>query len=107
MNRREMRQIFGKERIFYYLCSPKSASMITKESIETAYCFLHQKERVFRYSTMEWQKEDIEYAISSYVDSMPPELYQLISKGCHDYLLDHARFAEDMNDAIEQLEQML
>lgn len=81
--------------------------MITKESIETAYCFLHQKERVFRYSTMEWQKEDIEYAISSYVDSMPQELYQLIAKGRQDYLLDHARFAEDMNDAIEQLEQML
>lgn len=81
--------------------------MISKESIETAYCFLHQKERVFRYSTMEWQKEDIEYAISSYVDSMPPELYQLISHGRKDYLIDHRRFSEDMNDAIEQLEKLL
>jgi len=80
---------------------------ITKESIETAYCFLHQKERVFRYSTMEWQKEDIEYAIAQYVDSMPKELYDLLSAGRPDFLLDHSRFFADMNDALEKLEQML
>lgn len=80
---------------------------ITKESIETAYCFLHQKERVFRYSTMDWQKEDIEYAIAQYVDSMPPELYAQLASGRRDYLLDHTRFFDDMNDALEQLEQML
>lgn len=80
---------------------------ITKESVETAYCFLHQKERVFRYSTMDWQKEDIEYAIAQYVDSMPKELYALLSAGHQDFLLDHARFFEDMNDALEQLEKML
>lgn len=80
---------------------------ITKESIETAYCFLHQKERVFRYSTMDWQKEDIEYAIAQYVDSMPSELYAQLAAGRKDYLLDHTRFFADMNDALEQLELLL
>ena len=28
-------------------------AMITKESIETAYCFLHQKLRVYLYSNMD------------------------------------------------------
>jgi len=83
------------------------ALAITKESVETAFCFLHQKERVYRYSTMEWQKEDIEYAIAQYVDSIPSELYAKISQGRPDYLLDHGRFLEDMNDALEQLEKML
>ncbi|MCR5395425.1 MAG: hypothetical protein K6E86_08530 [Bacteroidales bacterium] len=81
--------------------------MITKQSMETAYCFLHQKERVYRYSTMDWQKDDIEVAIASYVDSMPPELYALLANGRQQYLLDHSRFAEDMNDALEQLERMV
>lgn len=80
---------------------------ITKESIETAYCFLHQKERVFRYSNMDWQKEDIEYAIAQYVDSMPQDLYLLLAADRKDYLLDHTRFFEDMNDALEQLERLL
>lgn len=80
---------------------------ISKESIETAYCFLHQKERVFRYSTMDWQKEDIEYAIAQYVESMPPELYAKLSGGRKDYLLDHAKFFSDMNDALEQLDILL
>ena len=81
--------------------------MISKQSIETAYCFLHQKERVYRYSTMDWQKDDIEVAISSFVDTMPPELYNQLSHNRANYLLDHTRFSDDMNDALEQLEAML
>lgn len=81
--------------------------MITKESIETAYCFLHQKLRVYEYSTMEWQKEDIEYAISSYVDSIPKELYDKLAGQKSDYLLDHASFAQDMRHAVDILEAML
>ena len=81
--------------------------MITKESLETAYCFLHQKERVYRYSTMAWQRDDIECAIASYVDAMPEELYELLSEGRRDYLLDHLRFGDDMADAVSQLERML
>ena len=41
--------------------------MIDKGVIETAYCFFHQKQRVYQYSTMDWQKDDIEYAIDDYV----------------------------------------
>lgn len=81
--------------------------MITKESIETAYCFLHQKQRVYQYSTIDWQKDDIEYAIDSYVCDMDPELYEKISGGRKDFLRDHRRFGEDMIKAVTDLEQML
>lgn len=43
--------------------------MITKDSVEAAYCFFHQKYQVYAFSNSEHQKEDIEYAISSYVDA--------------------------------------
>lgn len=44
----------------------------TKDSIESAYCFFHQKLRVYEYSTSPTQRDDIEYAISQYVDGMTP-----------------------------------
>ena len=47
--------------------------MITKDSIETAYSFLHQKRNVYIHSTLDWQKDDIELAIGSYVDDMSQE----------------------------------
>lgn len=81
--------------------------MISKESIETAYCFLHQKLRVYQYSTMDWQKDDIEYAIGNYVADIPAELLALLSNGKADFLVDHKRFQADMTEAVEQLEQML
>jgi len=81
--------------------------MVTKESIETAYCFLHQKLRVYIYSNMNWQKDDIEYAIASYVDSMPKDLYEQLAEGRQDFLLDHKRFADDMTLAVDKLERML
>ena len=81
--------------------------MIRKENIETAYCFLHQKQRVYQYSTMEWQKEDIEYAIASYAEEMNPELLDEISDGRADFLRDHKRFPEDITQAVERLESML
>ena len=39
--------------------------MITKDSIETAYSFLHQKQRIYVHSTLDWQKDDIEIAIGT------------------------------------------
>jgi len=81
--------------------------MVTKESIETAYCFLHQKLRVYIYSNMDWQKDDIEYAIASYLDSMPKELYENLAEGRKDFLLDHKHFADDMTLAVGKLERML
>ena len=53
--------------------------MITKDSIETAYSFLHQKRNVYIHSSLDWQKDDIEYAIASFVDDMSQELYDSIA----------------------------
>lgn len=81
--------------------------MITRDSIETAYSFLHQKRNVYIHSALDWQKDDIEYAIASYADGMSPELYDEISGGRPDFLRDHKRFQEDITKAVEQLEGML
>ena len=63
--------------------SRKRGRALLKDSIETAYSFLHQKRRstsgrllptgrknVYIHSTLDWQKDDIELAIGSYVDDM-------------------------------------
>ena len=81
--------------------------MITKDSVETAYSFLHQKRNVYIHSTLDWQMDDIELAIGSYVDDMSQELYEAISDGRVDFLRDHKRFREDMNQAVDKLEEML
>ena len=80
---------------------------IDKNAIETAYSFFHQKERVYAHSTMEWQKDDIEYAISSYVQDMDKTLYGLLSDGHDDFLVDHRRFHDDILSAIEVMEKLL
>ena len=81
--------------------------MITKDSIETAYSFLHQKQRIYIHSTLDWQKDDIELAISDYANDMSQELYAAISGGRPDFLRDHKRFQEDIIKAVEILEKML
>ena len=77
--------------------------MITKDSIETAYSFLHQKQRIYIHSTLDWQKDDIEIAIAE----MSPELLDAISGGRADFLRDHKRFQEDITKAVETLENMV
>ena len=81
--------------------------MITKDSIETAYSFLHQKRNVYIHSSLDWQKDDIEIAIDSYVDDMSQELYEAISDGRADFLRDHKRFGDDITLAVERLEKKL
>ena len=94
--------------------------MITRDSIETACSFLHQKRRstsgrllptgrknIYIHSTLDWQRDDIELAIGSYVDDMSLELYEAISDGRADFLRDHKRFTEDITQAVERLENML
>ena len=94
--------------------------MITKDSIETAYSFLHQKQRIYvlaslrwqaskarAHSTLDWQKDDIELAISDYANDMSQELYDAISGGRADFLRDHKRFQKDITRAVEILEKML
>lgn len=80
---------------------------ITKFAIESAYAFFHQKQRIYQYSTLDWQKDDIEYAIEDYVSQMDEELYNLISNGRQDFLRCHTGFAEDIQNAVGQLEKML
>ena len=80
---------------------------MTKDSIETAYSFLHQKRNVYVHSTMEWQRDDIEYAIASFVDEMSGELLEIISQGRSDFLKDHEKFGDDITLAVQQLEQLL
>ena len=81
--------------------------MITKDSIETAYSFLHQKRNVYIHSSLDWQKDDIELAIGSYVDDMSQELYEAISDGRADFLRDHKRFEEDITLAVDRLEKII
>jgi len=81
--------------------------MITKDSIETAYSFLHQKQRVYIHSTLDWQKDDIETAIAAYADGMNRELLDVISGGRTDFLRDHNRFQGDMAEAVGILEKLL
>lgn len=81
--------------------------MITQDSIEAAYCFFHQKWRVYEHSTIPSQQDDIEYAIAQYVEGMNRELYEQLANGNPQFLLDHLSFAHDMPLAIERLEGML
>ena len=89
------------------LPSRERGRALLKDSIETAYSFLHQKRNVYIHSSLEWQKDDIEYAIGSYVDEMSPQLYEAISDGRSDFLRDHKRFQEDITKAVVTLEKML
>jgi hypothetical protein len=81
--------------------------MITKDSIETAYSFLHQKQRIYVHSTLDWQKDDIEIASASFADEMNQELLDIISGGRADFLRDHKRFKEDITKAVLSLESVL
>ena len=81
--------------------------MITKDSIETAYSFLHQKRNVYIHSSLDWQRDDIEIAIASYADEMSQELLDVISDGRADFLRDHKRFQEDITKAVLSLESVL
>ncbi len=80
---------------------------MTKDGIELAYSFLHQKWRVYQYSTDEKQKDAIEYAIGSFAETMSPDLYASISQGQDDYLMTHRRFATDLEEAVERLERLM
>ncbi len=80
---------------------------ITRDCIESAYCFIHQKLRVFEFSNNPTQRDDIEYAITQYVEGMNPQLYLLLSEGRDGFLLDHVSFEQDMRKAQEKLEKMM
>lgn len=81
--------------------------MIGKGVIEQAYSFFHQKLRVYEFSHSETQRDDIEYAIGSYADSMSSELYDLLSRGNRDFLRSHPTFEQNLRDAVAMMEPML
>lgn len=81
--------------------------MISRDSIETAYSFLHQKQNVYKHSRLDWQRDDIEWAIATYADEMNRELLDLLAGGRSDFLRDHSRFGDDIALAVERLEEML
>lgn len=79
----------------------------SRAAVESAYCILHQKWRVYQYSTSPSQRDEIEYAVSSYAMEMEPELYRTLAGGKKGFLMEHTRFAEDMTEATAHLEQMM
>lgn len=80
---------------------------ISADSVASAYAFFHQKWRIYAHSTIPAQRDDIEYAISSYVSSMDRQLYAFLSENHPDFLMTHARFEDDMKAALETLQRML
>ena len=86
---------------------PMNTLQFSRDSIEAAYCFFHQKWQVYAFSHSERQKDDIEYAISEYVYEMDSSLYSWLSGGKEGFLLTHTSFPDDMRSAVEKLEQLL
>lgn len=74
---------------------------------DIAYSFLHQKLQVYAHSTMDWQRDDIEVAVGSYVEQMNRGLYASLAHGRTDFLLSHDRFAADLTSAVNELEKQL
>lgn len=85
----------------------KDKSHIGKDVIEAAYCIFHQKLRVYEFSRSSGQKDEIEYAVSSYAMQMNRELYDLLACGRADFLMEHTRFRDDLVSAVGSLEKML
>lgn len=77
------------------------------DSVASAYAFFHQKWRVYSQSSLPTQRDDIEYAINSYANSMSRHLYNEMSQGRTDFLTNHQSFSDDMVYAIGFLENKL
>lgn len=77
---------------------------IPRDALESAYCIFHQKLRVYKFSDNPVQKDEIEYAVSSYAMNMNRALYQKLASGRDDFLMDHARFRDDLEYAVAVLE---
>ncbi len=82
-------------------------SAIDRNIIELAYAFFHQKAKVYRYSSSEREKDHIEDVITSYINTMSPLLYALLSDGNDAYLKEHCTFGEQLEDAIAKMERLL
>jgi hypothetical protein len=83
------------------------ADGVGKDSVEVAHSFFHQKWNIYKASTLDWQKDDIEQAIASYAAAMPAALCEMLSCGREGFLQTHATFADDLQFATEALEKLL
>lgn len=81
--------------------------MITRDAIETCYAFFHQKLRVYEHSHMDWQRDDIEQAITDYTGQMSPELLARLARGREDFLQTHTHFEAELREAVEVMEKMI
>ena len=69
--------------------------------------FLTPEVSYIQVSNNETQRDDIEFAIASYVEEMNKELYAQLAKGREEYLCNHTTFDADMQEAINELETRL
>lgn len=80
--------------------------VITRDGVEQAYCFFHQKHRVYIHSRDERQREDIEWAVEQYASQMSAALREAIST--HEgFLGDPTCFLDDLEAALTALERIL
>lgn len=84
-----------------------SEQTFSRAAIETAYCFFHQKWRVYRDSTIDRQQDEIEQAIGGFVATMNPSLYAFLAEGREDFLHRHDRFADHLSESVDRLEALL
>jgi len=80
---------------------------LSRDAIESAYCFFHQKLRVYQYSTIDWQRDDIEMVISDYCQQMDSQLYDRLAHGQPDFLHSHKHFPRHLKEAMQTLEELL
>jgi hypothetical protein len=80
--------------------------MITKDSVEEAYSFFHQK-NLYQLMDNDSVRDHIEYTISNYAEAMSVELYTQLAAGKPDFLHDHSNFAGDLSAAVQRLEDLL
>jgi len=78
-----------------------------RNTVEQAYAFFHQKYRVYEFSTSETEKDNIEYAISSYAEGMSRDLYDYLSGGKEGFLYEHSSFEEDIRSALEVMGRII
>ena len=81
--------------------------VFSPDSVQWAYCILHQKLRVYQQSNIPAQRDEIENVVSSYVMQMDRDLYDYISGGNPDYLMEHSSFGNDLADAVDKLGKLM
>lgn len=84
-----------------------NGAAIPPDAIEWTYCFFHQKLRVYKFSTSPSQRDEIEHVVASYAMDMNPELYKKLADGREGFLMEHTRFSEDLEHAVDTLESMM